>query len=223
LKRIHLILFSLLLGMLAIHCQPEPDKNAAAHSVHVDSFMAKKMESEILQQRREKDEFFKTSSESPLPPMVRPIFSGLKYYPINWKYRLEGPVHRYPDPQKFKIITTSGETRDALKYGYVRFFLDGKEFKLEVYRLLDLEEKNLLFVPFIDANVGKETYDAGRYIDLIEKPNGVYVIDFNSAYNPSCAYGGNYPCPVTPPENHLPVAILAGEKILPIAPKKSAG
>lgn len=221
-NRIFIILFYLFICLVAVNCQPKPDVNAAAHSVHVDSFMAKKMESEIMEQRRKKDDYFKTSPESPLPAEIRPIFQGLEYYPINWNYRFEGPVHRYPDPEKFMIITTEGDKREALKYGYIRFFLNGKEFRLEVYRLLDLEEKDLLFVPFVDANVGKETYDAGRYIDLVEKPNGVYVIDFNSAYNPSCSYGGNFPCPITPKENHLPIAIPAGEKILPIAPRKAA-
>jgi uncharacterized protein (DUF1684 family) len=143
----------------------------------------------------------------------------LEYYPINWNYRFEGPVQRYPNPQKIRMITTSGETRDAIKYGYIRFVLKGKEFKLEVYRLLDLDEKNMLFVPFIDANVGKETYPAGRYIDLIEKDDGLYVIDFNMAYNPSCAYGGTFPCPITPEENRITVAVPAGEKILPLANK----
>jgi uncharacterized protein (DUF1684 family) len=223
LKQTALIGVTAFLCLFLLHCKSEPDINASAHSIHVDSFMAKRLEKEIMEQRQKKDDYFKTSPDSPLPTEVRAVFTGLEYYPINWKYRFEGPVIRYPDPEKFMIITTSGEKREALKYGYIRFLLDGKDFKLEVYRLLDVEEKDLLFVPFIDANVGKETYDAGRYIDLVEKPNGVYVIDFNNAYNPSCSYGGNFPCPVTPKENRLPIPIPAGEKILPIAPRKAAG
>src|SRR5262245_51017551 len=122
-------------------CQPKPDINALAHPVHVDSFMAKKMEKELLEQRKEKDEYFRTDKESPLPLELRPIFNGLEYYPIDWKYRFEGPVHRYPDPEKFMIVTTSGEKREALKYGFIKFVLNGKQFTLQVYRLLDLEEK----------------------------------------------------------------------------------
>jgi uncharacterized protein (DUF1684 family) len=209
---------TLLLSVLCC-CGPRPDFNEIAHPVHVDTFMAKRLESEIFAQRRQKNDYFKTGSDSPLPLEIRPVFAGLEYYPIDWKYRFEGPVTRYPNPQKFQMITTSGVWRDAIKYGYIRFQLGNKEFRLEVYRLLDMEEKNLLFVPFIDANVGKETYDAGRYIDLTEKADGLYVIDFNTAYNPSCAYGGTFPCPVTPKENRLPIAIPAGEKILPIAAK----
>ncbi|HEY4491686.1 MAG TPA: DUF1684 domain-containing protein, partial [Acidobacteriota bacterium] len=161
--------------------------------------------------------------DSPVSVAIRSLFQGLEYYPINWKYRFEGPVNSYPNPQRFKMITTTGDQRDAIKFGYIQFHLENKQFKLQVYRLVESEEKNLLFVPFVDANVGKETYPAGRYIDLVEKPNRLYVIDFNTAYNPSCAYGSDYDCPITPQENHLPVPIPAGEKILSIAPKAKNG
>jgi uncharacterized protein (DUF1684 family) len=198
-------------------CKQKQDINALAHPIHVDTFMERKLESDLMEMRKQKDQYFKSAADSPLPVQLKPVFTGLEYYEPDWKYRFEGPVIRYPNPAKFQIITTSGVWRDAVKYGYIRFQLQGKEFQLEVYRLLDLEDKKLLFVPFVDANVGKETYPAGRYIDLVEKPDGRYVIDFNAAYNPSCAYGGDYPCPVTPKENHLPIAIPAGEKNLPIA------
>jgi len=206
-----------LIPLILNGCKPGQDISAVAHSVHVDSFMAGKLEAEILSHRRDKDEYFKASPDSPIPVQLKPVFQGLEYYAIDWKYRFEGPVQHYPNPQKFQMITTSGVWRDAIKYGHIRFLLQDREFKLEVYRLLDMEEKNLLFVPFVDANVGKETYQAGRYIDLVEKSNRLYVIDFNTSYNPSCAYGGEFPCPVTPKENHLPIPIPAGEKILPIA------
>jgi uncharacterized protein len=219
-KYLFCILSGVFMIVSVVGCnQPSVDRNEIAHPVHVDSFMGKRMEAEILDYRRRKDQDFKQGTDSPLPAELKVIFTGLEYYPINWNYRFEGPVQRHPNPQKIRMITTSGETRDAIKYGYIRFVLKGKEFKLEVYRLLDLDEKNMLFVPFIDANVGKETYPAGRYIDLIEKDDGLYVIDFNMAYNPSCAYGGSFPCPVTPEENRITVAVPAGEKILPLAKK----
>ena len=211
------ILLWITLSLLIVSCKQKQDINALAHPIHIDAFMKKKLESELVEHRKRKDEYFKTAQDSPLPAQLKPAFIGLEYYPPDWKYRFEGPVIRYPNPSKFQIITTSGIWRDAVKYGYIRFTLQGKEFRLEVYRLLDLQQDNLLFVPFVDANVGKETYPAGRYIDLEEKRDGRYVIDFNAAYNPSCAYGGDYPCPVTPKENRLPIAIPAGEKILPIA------
>ncbi|MCL4252916.1 MAG: DUF1684 domain-containing protein [Anaerolineae bacterium] len=69
------------------------------------------------------------------------------------------------------------------------------------------------FLPFVDANSGKETYPAGRYIDPVRLPDGRFVVDFNTAYNPYCAYNDRYDCPLTPAENRVTVAILAGEKI----------
>lgn len=210
--------FCLLACLLLLSCRRESgDINAAARPVHVDTFMAKRMEAEIMDYRKRKDDEFKTSQDSPVAPEIRPAFTGLSYYPIDWRYRFEGPVNRYENPQRIIIIATDGEKRDALKYGYIRFFVDGREHRLEVYKLLEAGLEKMLFIPFTDINAGKETYSAGRYIDLEEKPDGRYVIDFNRAYSPSCAYGGNYSCPVTPKENHLKIAIPAGEKILPLA------
>ena len=67
-----------------------------------------------------------------------------------------------------------------------------------------------MFIPFRDATSGKETYGAGRYIDMAESEQ--YVIDFNTAYNPFCVYNENYSCPIPPKENWLAVEIKAGEK-----------
>ena len=59
---------------------------------------------------------------------------------------------------------------------------------------------------------GKETYGAGRYLDPELNKNGKLIVDFNLAYNPTCAYNELYSCPLPPAENRLSVAILAGEK-----------
>lgn len=208
----------LLAFLLLICCrQQKEDISAVAHPVHVDTFMARRMEAEIMDYRKRKDDEMKISADSPVPPEIRPAFTGLEYYPIDWQYRFEGPVNRYEKQERIIIIATDGEKRDAVKYGYIRFFLNGKELQLQVYKLLESGMEKLLFIPFTDINAGKETYPAGRYIDLEEKADGKYIIDFNRAYSPSCAYGGDYSCPVTPKENHLTVAIPAGEKILPLA------
>src|SRR3712207_9470775 len=68
---------------------------------------------------------------------------------------------------------------------------------------------NRLFVPFRDKTCGKETYGAGRYIDLNKKATDEYVLDFNRAYNPYCAYSPYYSCPLPPGENNLPVEVRA--------------
>jgi uncharacterized protein (DUF1684 family) len=74
-----------------------------------------------------------------------------------------------------------------------------------------------LFIPFRDATSGKETYASGRYIDLRENTTGMYELDFNRAYNPSCAYSEGFSCPVPPPENTLEVTVRAGEMNYPLA------
>lgn len=69
-----------------------------------------------------------------------------------------------------------------------------------------------LFVPFVDETSGKETYGSGRYLDLEQARGDDYVLDFNMAYNPYCAYNDDYVCPIPPRENKLPIEIRAGEK-----------
>ena len=70
-----------------------------------------------------------------------------------------------------------------------------------------------LFVPFTDLTSGSETYPAGRYLDLDRNRTGIYIIDFNRAYNPYCYYNPTYDCPYPPRENRLRVPIRAGEKM----------
>ena len=70
-----------------------------------------------------------------------------------------------------------------------------------------------LFIAFQDATSGRETYGAGRYLDLEPDEDGTYALDFNLAYHPSCVYSPNFSCPLTPAENRLPVRIEAGERL----------
>ena len=70
-----------------------------------------------------------------------------------------------------------------------------------------------VFVPFLDATSGRETYGAGRYLDLEPEDDGTYSLDFNLAYHPSCVYDIRFSCPLTPAENRLPERIEAGERL----------
>ena len=69
------------------------------------------------------------------------------------------------------------------------------------------------FLPFVDSLAGKETYPAGRYLDPEALPGNRFLVDFNLAYNPYCAYNEMWSCPITPAENRLKVPIRAGEKL----------
>lgn len=172
---------------------------------------------DLAAERAAKDRQFATDPESPVPESDRAAFPGLEYFPVDPSYRFAGWIERYPQPERFTIVTTNGKPRPCEKIGRLRFEIRGEPQTLQVYRLLDNDERpgdEGLFLPFADATTGKETYPAGRYVELDGPPGGPYVLDFNRAYNPWCAYGSpeRYQCPVTPAENRLAVRIEAGER-----------
>lgn len=171
-------------------------------------------EERLMAYRAERDVEFRDEASTPLLPEDLVSFEGLDYWEPDPKYRLVGPLQVYDDREQFEIPTTTGKMRPCERYGRLTFDLDGKTLTLQVYRLLDSRGEPGLFLPFTDRTSGLETYPAGRYINLDGEPGGIYVLDFNSAYNPLCAYGNpeEYVCPVTPPENRLDVRIEAGER-----------
>jgi hypothetical protein len=159
--------------------------------------------------RRQKDEFFRHSPHAPLTPAQRAAFDGLRYYPYDPTLDLILPIERFGDAvQPLPIETTTGDTRYYLPYGRIHFEAEGQTVSLTLY-----ETEHGLFLPFVDANKGTETYPAGRYLDLELLPGDRVHVDFNLAYNPYCAYGPQWSCPITPPENRLTVAIRAGEML----------
>jgi len=166
---------------------------------------------------RARDAAFASDPESPIPRARRGAFHGLEHFPADPVWRYAGWVEPYEHPERISLITTSGVSRPCERYGRVTFARDGRVLTLQVYRLLDLPERaggEGLFLPFKDQTTGKETYAAGRYVDLDGPDGGPFVLDFNLAYNPSCAYGEpeRFQCPVTPAENRLPIAVTAGER-----------
>lgn len=163
---------------------------------------------ELLALRREKDEFFKAHPQSPLSLDQQDVFSGLNYYPPNPALDLVVPVEVLPPGNNgIAIETTSGDTRRYRRYGRVRFEVGGQPAQLTIY-----EAPHGYFLPFVDAGAGGETYAAGRYLEPEVLEDGRFHLDFNLAYNPYCAYGDGWSCPITPAENRLQVAIRAGEK-----------
>jgi uncharacterized protein (DUF1684 family) len=172
----------------------------------------------LARARRERDRFFQSDPQSPIPVQDRKRFQGLAYFPVNPELRFRVKLNRYPAPARLRMATNTGEVRDALKYGYFEFSVGGQFCKLQVYRMEEISNPGqpYLFVPFRDATTGKESYDAGRYLELPENTSGIYDLDFNQAFNPSCAYGGDYSCPIPPEENRLAVPISAGEKKYPL-------
>lgn len=172
-------------------------------------------EESIRAERAARDEQFRTDPDSPIPPDRRPSFTALSYYPFDPALRFAVRLRKYPGGLPLTITTTGGATRPATKVGYIDFVHQGKRQRLQVYHLDDLPpgHEDELFLPFLDATSGTETYGAGRYVDLAPGPAGWYVLDFNLAYHPLCAYGRtDYVCPRTPEENRLPFPVRAGER-----------
>jgi uncharacterized protein (DUF1684 family) len=114
-------------------------------------------------------------------------------------------------------MKTTKERRPIyVKYGELAFTIDGKPLKLNLYKNIELskkeEFKDYLFLPFSDTTNGKESYIGGRYIDMKVPKGDTVAIDFNTAYNPYCAYNYKYSCPIVPLENVLDIEINAGVK-----------
>ncbi len=151
-------------------------------------------------------------------------FSGPKWYPISADWIIPAKLDRDAPGtgSRVQLETSIGDLRDFEVYGTFVFEVNGEDARLTAYRMVpeptDFDE---LFVPFKDATSGKETYGAGRYLDIPrhnhdhghEHNTDQYILDFNRAYNPLCAYTPRYNCPYPPPQNRLKVAIEAGEKI----------
>lgn len=172
----------------------------------------------VLQARKERDQAFKSSPDSPLTAEDKARFQGLDYFPVNPALSFRLKLNRYTVPTRIRMATNTGEVRDGLKYGYFEFTAEGQTCRLQVYRMDENDNPGhaSLFVPFRDATAGHETYGGGRYLDIPENTSGMYDLDFNRAYNPFCAYRADFSCPTPPDENRLAVRITAGEKKYPL-------
>jgi uncharacterized protein (DUF1684 family) len=174
---------------------------------------------EMKQYRHQKDQFFVTSPDAPIPAGERQQFHGLRYFEPDLSYRVEATLERFSAPEIVQLGTTTGRITQHYRYGEVRFTLDGQACRLTAYKSADAhgfedEEDRSLFLPFRDATTGKESYGAGRYLEVEEDAGGSdqLVLDFNLAYSPWCAYSEAYSCILPPAENRLEVAIRAGEQ-----------
>jgi len=164
--------------------------------------------SELDDFRAEKDEFFKSHFQSPLTPEQKQGFTGLNYFAESEALRLEVQVELLNDPSPMMIQTSTGGVQEYMRYGRFKFEVDGQPTELTVY-----QTDHGFFLPFVDSLAGRETYPAGRYLDLELLPGNRFIVDFNVAYNPLCAYNEMWSCPITPAENRLKIPIRAGEKL----------
>ena len=164
--------------------------------------------------RADKDEFFRSSPHSPVPEGSARVSPS---YRITLLTRHYGSMTSFSSPTKAIIRRTSRSRRRTTGFvrssrGTLRFDIDGDPYRLTAYTF-DGGDGRSLFVPFLDTTSGRETYGAGRYLDLEPEDDGTYSLDFNLAYHPSCVYDPKFSCPLTPAENRLPIRIEAGERL----------
>jgi len=139
-------------------------------------------------------------------------YKGISYFPIDLSYRYEVQLHRYPAPEQTIIMSTRGNARKAQRIGWIEFMVGETPCRLEATHLIEPgSAEGAVDIFFRDATTGKESYPVGRYVDLKKLDNGNYLLDFNVAYNPACAFSEYYNCPIPPKENTLKAAIRAGE------------
>jgi len=119
-------------------------------------------------------------------------------------------LEEFADKDSVVMQTSTGDEQVYTRYGRLRFTVDGQDVALTVYADAD---SGAFFLPFVDALRGRETYGAGRYLEPEPLDDGQFLVDFNLAYNPYCAYSDDWSCPLTPRENWLAVPIRAGEQL----------
>jgi uncharacterized protein (DUF1684 family) len=164
--------------------------------------------------RAEKDVLFRQHPQSPIPVSERASFGGLRYWPYDPSMRVMA---------RFEATAQSGPPSTGeipfRRIGTLHFDLHGRAQHLAALWIEGYAGG--LFVPFLDATCGQETYGGGRYLlDTIKSADlgsdlatSTVVLDFNYAYHPSCAYDPRWVCPLARPSSRLPVAVRAGERL----------
>jgi uncharacterized protein len=175
----------------------------------------------VLQRfRQSKDELFAKHAQSALDQEQKQKFQGLRYFPYNPAMCVMADIEKDVEPLQVFVATNAQETMIMTTVARLHFTLEGAEVVLSLYWL------NIygggLFLPFRDTTSPSQSYGGGRYLfdtikgsDFLPIPGSSgderILLDFNYAYNPSCAYNDRWVCPLAPIENRLKVPVRAGE------------
>ena len=159
--------------------------------------------------RHHKDEYLRSDPHSPLSPQQRREFKGLRYFPENSALRFEVPLDDVPH-EDLVLPTSTGAEQTLRRAGKFHLQVGGREFDITAF---GDPAQGELFIPFRDGTSGRESYGAGRYLEAYALGDGLWLIDFNLAYNPYCAYNDRWSCPLPPAQNWLRVPIEAGEQV----------
>jgi hypothetical protein len=165
----------------------------------------------IEKDRADRNRYFSTAEDS---PFKGDTFSGLNYFPPDPAYRVQADLDIIEDKRLITLSTNDGKSQPYQEYAWAEFSLGQLRFRLLILESIESGPlRSTLLLAFADGTSARETYGAGRYLD-VKKVAGAATLelDFNKAYNPYCAYADHYSCPLPPLENILDIAIRAGEK-----------
>ena len=170
----------------------------------------------LIEDRADMNRFLAEGADSPVPLDRRSWMLPVRYYEPDLTYRVPANLNLAEEQPVFEVPTSTGQVRPMQRVGTLEFTLHGEPHSLAALVDLTARDELRLFIPFRDETSGEETYAAGRYLDLDRTPTGIYNLDFNRAYHPTCYYDEQFDCPFPPPENRLPMPILAGERLPPV-------
>lgn len=191
--------------LMGLYCQ-----SASTQTPQTDFF------EETARHRAHYKQEFLTEPRSPLTAQDTALLDFFQPAPA---WQLVARFEPTPDAEPFDMPTYSGRKKPFKRYGFAYFDIAGTEYRLALYINLGLAQQETyrdhLFLPFKDHTNGETTYGGGRYLDLKTgdiAPDGTVILDLNKAYNPWCAYSDGFNCPIPPAENHLEMAVEAGER-----------
>ena len=171
---------------------------------------------EMNKSRELKDIEFADSTRSRFNTEERSTFHGLNYFVPDPGYRVQVNFRVDTSTPVFPMPTNTDRKPNYRIFGYLNFEIHDTACRLTAFQNMEFKDNSEygsnLFVPFSDKTNGNESYGAGRYLDILIPTQEDFVLDFNEAYNPYCAYADRWSCPLVPFENYLEVAIRAGEK-----------
>lgn len=168
----------------------------------------------VEQHREKKNESMKNDPYSPFNSRTKVEFHELNYYDVDPNFVFKSRLFEYPEKDTITIFGTKGEARETVKYGFLTFNFQNKNYKMNVYESESNNGQKYYSLWFTDKTTNEETYGVGRYLDfeLNNNPDYEYTIDFNLAFNPYCAYSKDYSCAIPSKEDYIDLAITAGEK-----------
>ena len=171
--------------------------------------------------RQTRDQLFAYHSQTALSGEQLAAFQGLSYFDYDPAWRFTAQLDTDVETAVIPIETDVDGTIRAQRIGQVHLEMAGQPVTLSLFWLLGYGGG--VFLPFRDETHGELTYGGGRYLldtikhaDLGQTAGGELILDFNYSYNPSCAYNHQWSCPLAPQENHLSLAVTAGEQKSPV-------